>query len=378
MRPIRHLTDKFPPVGLPDRPDRCLKVTRITRSDSGRVTTRIGGIHVKLLNRGLALAVDGRRPWPPSPRSACKQQRHAQAEPRCSRSMRDQAEGSVAVTEEAGDRQGRLHPHQAATCCRPKPRPTPRSASAKADAYLDKYAALLRRAQQRADPAPGATRTRCGWTVTYTQAYKGVPVFGVQAQGQPRQAGRPDLRQRLRRTRPVARVDPPATSAGRRRQARGRHRQARPAGLGRRRCGRHLRHARRRAPTSSSTARARSRARPARPCWPRQVEVTNVTKKGGNIRDVRLPRRQQPASRSTATRCIHEALDRELRPSPTTAARPTTPATTCANGCGRRATPFPGTLDQDQQNLLNSSGETYWLYEQHVRSRLLRRRRRHA
>ncbi|UUZ58744.1 hypothetical protein [Nocardioides sp. B-3] len=51
------------------------------------------------------------------------------------------------------------------------------SAATKADAYLDKYAANF---GARSDELArdGVTSSPAGWTVTYTRAFRGVPVFG--------------------------------------------------------------------------------------------------------------------------------------------------------------------------------------------------------
>ena len=63
---------------------------------------------------------------------------------------------------------------------------------------------------------------------------------------------------------------------------------------------------------------------------------------------------------------IHDALDRELYED---VPRPPTPV-------WEEGDPFPGALNEDQQNAGGPPVESYWLFQQHVRPRLLRRRRR--
>ena len=80
-----------------------------------------------------------------------------------------------------------------------------------------------------------------------------------------------------------------------------------------------------------------------------QVEVTN----DDNVRDVVFLDAQtgKPLNRWSM---VHDALDRELYEK-RHRARPT--------WCGRRATRSPGTLNADQQNLVDSTGESYWLFK---------------
>ena len=130
---------------------------------------------MKLLNRGLALAVMGAG-LAAVPTLGMQATAAPSAEPSLLSQLRDQAQGSVAVTKEAATGKagfvrtnGDLLPAETATDAT--------SASAKADAYLDKFAGVLgarssELTQQRVDANP------LGWTVTYTQAYEGIPVFG--------------------------------------------------------------------------------------------------------------------------------------------------------------------------------------------------------
>lgn len=131
---------------------------------------------MKLLNRGLALAVVGAG-------LAALPTLGAQALPATAgdnglRAMTAQADGAVAVTSEKATGMvgfirvkgnGDLMPGVAGD--------TLSSAKAKADAYLDKYAANFgarpgELTQERVDA------NSVGWTIRYAQEYKGVPVFG--------------------------------------------------------------------------------------------------------------------------------------------------------------------------------------------------------
>lgn len=92
--------------------------------------------------------------------------------------MKNEANGLVALSGESATGHvgfirlkgnGDLMPSQSAT--------SRSTAASKADAYLDKYAANF---GARADELArdGVSASPAGWTVTYTQAFRGVPVFG--------------------------------------------------------------------------------------------------------------------------------------------------------------------------------------------------------
>ncbi len=93
-----------------------------------------------------------------------------------------------------------------------------------------------------------------------------------------------------------------------------------------------------------------------------QVEVTNVSEdgKGGNIRDHLF---LDASTLKTVNRYsdVHEALDRALF---TTNYNPNNPPTTpvAYSQVWREGQPFPGALNQDQQNLVNSTGESYSMF----------------
>ena len=177
--------------------------------------------------------------------------------------MRDQAQGSVAVTQEAATgkvgfvraKGGDLIPSEVRRRRR-------RRAEAKADAYLDKYAAALRRATGELT-RPRVDGAAAGWTVTYTQSYKGVAGLRVRC-SRPTSTTQGDLTSVTGYAAPdLSLSTTPRDHRRRAGKARGRPVVKEPADLGRRRGRPTPPASRRRAPTSSSTAWARSRARPA-------------------------------------------------------------------------------------------------------------------
>lgn len=78
--------------------------------------------------------------------------------------------GEVGFVRATGGRTADLMPTRAAD--------SPASAAAKATAYLEKYAAAFG-AQADQLTSAGVTATTYGWTVRYDQTYRGVPVFGA-------------------------------------------------------------------------------------------------------------------------------------------------------------------------------------------------------
>ena len=182
---------------------------------------------MKVLNRGLALAVVGAG-FAASPLSACKQQRQRMPNLRCSRSCATRRQGSVAVTKEAATGKagfvrtnGDLMPGRSR-------RPTPPTRERQGRRLPRQVRRRPRRAHRRADQAAASTRARCGWTVTYTQSYKGVPVFGSGLKAHVDKQG--DLTSVTGYAAPdLSLTITPAHQRRRRRQGRGRHRQGGPA-----------------------------------------------------------------------------------------------------------------------------------------------------
>jgi Zn-dependent metalloprotease len=139
---------------------------------------------VKLLKQGLALVVMGAGlaatpllPVQAEPSASSADDRSVQA-------MKNRADGLVSLSgERATDRvgfirvkgDGDLMPGRAASSAG--------SAAAKAEAYLDTYAANFgaRPGELRRE---GVSASRQGWTVTFTQSYRGVPVFASMLRAQ--------------------------------------------------------------------------------------------------------------------------------------------------------------------------------------------------
>ena len=92
---------------------------------------------------------------------------------------------TVAVTRRGGDqaRSASSASRATATCCPSVEGNSLDAATDKADAYLDQYAANFG-ARPGELVRTGVAESAAGWTVTYTQSYKGVDVFGSMLQGQ--------------------------------------------------------------------------------------------------------------------------------------------------------------------------------------------------
>ncbi len=316
---------------------------------------------MKLLNRGLALAVMGAG-LAAVPTLGMQATAAPSAEPSLLSQLRDQAQGSVAVTKEAATGKagfvrtnGDLLPAEAATDAT--------SASAKADAYLDKFAGVLGARSSELTQQRRRTRTRCGWTVTYTQAYEGIPVFGSGLKANLDKQG--DLTSVAGYAAPDLSLS--TTPRDQRRSTPARPRSAIvkefPPTSADAAAGRHLRPARRRGRTSSSTARARSRARHGDAVLAWQVDVTNVTKKSGSIHDVLFldatslkpvnrysthPRRARPRALDRHRRRRHPRRRQRRR------------ARAGVEG-GRRRSRAPST--RTSRTCSSSSEETYNLYD---------------
>ena len=310
----------FPDVGRP------LMVSRVTRATSFRVRLESEETDVKLLNRGLALAVVGAG-LAAAPRIGAQAAPAAQAEPTASQPWRDRADGEVAVTRRRAPpaRSASSASRATATCCpvrrgrlarrgrgqgRRLPRPSTPPSSAPAPASCRGRA---------------SRRRRSGWTVTYTAVLPGRRRLRRQLKAHVDRQRRPHRGERLRRPRPRrCHVDPRQRPRGRR--ARGRPRQGRPAapasGDGRRPPASQAD-----AATWWSTAPARPRARPARPSWPRRRGLQHHRARQQRPRHAcsSTPAR---ASRSTATRwwttrSTGTLYDRYDPDNPTDTGRPT-------------------------------------------------------
>lgn len=303
---------------------------------------------MKLLNRGLALAVMGAG-LAALPTIGVQAAPAAQADPDGIAAMADRASGDVAVTREEATRKvgfirvkgdGDLLPSVEGN--------TLGAAKDKADAYLDQYAANfgarpgeLVRSQVAESPA--------GWTATYTQSYRGIDVFGSMLRVQIDREGdltsvngyaAPDL---------SLSVDPRITASDAGERAVGLVREDPPAHDGE---------------TADLTGVApgatelvvyrmgATRGEAGEAVLAYQVEVTNDK----NVRDAVFIDAQTGKALNRWS-MVHDALNRELYEATGTRTAPV------LTRVWKEGDTFPGTLNKDQQNLVNSAGESYWLYE---------------
>ncbi|WP_107772699.1 M4 family metallopeptidase [Nocardioides sediminis] len=232
------------------------------------------------------------------------------------------------------------------------------TAAGKTDAYLAKYGANFGARAGELDRS-AVVRNKFGWTVVYKQAYKGVPVFGATLKANVDLEGdltavsgfaapgldldvTPGRSADAAAQRAIATVKahPPTTHSGATSEV---------SGL-------------RAASTELMVYRQGAvKGETGDAVLVYKVEVTNVTKdgKGGNIRDhVFL----DADTLKTVNRYsdVHEALDRALF---TTDYDPETgEGGEQATLVWREGQPFPGTLDQDQQDLVESTGESYAMF----------------
>lgn len=259
------------------------------------------------------------------------------------RAMRAEADGAVAVSVERATRrvgfirlQGRgdLMPSRAAA--------TAPAAAAKARAYLDKYAASF-----GARPAElvqtGLERSEEGYTLTYTQEYRGVEVFGSMLRANIDEQGdltavngfaapglslavtpRLSAEQATARAVGAVRDDPPGADGG-----------ADVRGL--------------RASSHELVVYrlGSTKGEPGEAVLAYAVEVTN----GSTVRDVVL---LDAGTGKVVNRysLAHDALVRELYEQQFAP----------ANLVWEEGDAFPGALDADQRNTVLGAGETYWLF----------------
>jgi Zn-dependent metalloprotease len=138
---------------------------------------------VKLLSRGLALAMVGAG-LAAAPAITVQAAPAAQADDNGVRAMKNEATGLVSLSgESATKRVGFIRVERGGDLMPARAGRTRDDAVAKSDAYLDKYAANFgaRAGELRRAGVEGANG---GWTVTYTQSYRGVPVFGSMLRAQ--------------------------------------------------------------------------------------------------------------------------------------------------------------------------------------------------
>ncbi|WP_416958033.1 M4 family metallopeptidase [Nocardioides sp. T5] len=303
---------------------------------------------MKLLNRGLALAVVGAG-FAALPTIGVQAAPAAQADPNGVAAMADRASGDVAVTrEEATKKVGFIRVKGDGDLLPSVEGNSLAAATSKADAYLDRYAANF-------GARPGelvrseVTKSAAGWTATYTQSYQGVDVFGSMLRVQVDREGdltsvngyaAPDL---------SLSVDPRISASDAGKRAVGLVREDPPAHDGE---------------TADLTGiepqdtelvvyrMGATRGEAGEAVLAYQVEVTNDK----NVRDAVFIDAQTGKALNRWS-MVHDALSRELYEATGT---PQSPSLTRV---WKEGDPFPGTLNNDQQNLVNSAGESYWLYE---------------
>ncbi|HSU02462.1 MAG TPA: PA domain-containing protein, partial [Nocardioides sp.] len=279
------------------------------------------------------------------------------AEPSLLSQLRDQAQGSVAVSKEAATGKagfvrtnGDLFPGRAADSAS--------SASAKADAYLDKYAGVLGARSSELDKVRVESGP-LGWTVTYTQSYQGVPVFGSGLKANLDKQG--DLTSVSGYAAPGLDLSTtPRRSASEAARAAVAIVEAAPPGSGT-------------SPADTAGLEAgdpslaiyrkgsvRGQAGEAVLAW--QVDVSNVTEDSGSIHDVLFldASSLKPVNRYSK---IHEALNRQLYTVTDDNDTPDTTGDDTLTKVWGEGQPLPGSLDQDQQNMVASTGEIYHLYK---------------
>ncbi|GAA4381635.1 hypothetical protein GCM10023146_43390 [Nocardioides caricicola] len=217
------------------------------------------------------------------------------------------------------------------------------SAAAKATAYVDKYAGAFGATADQLTEA-GVTATKLGWTVRYDQTYQGVPVFGARLLANLDKSGdltsvngfvAPDLSlsttpafsqaEAAARAISTVRANPPGADGD-----------ADLSGI-------------KAASTTLSVYRLgaiRGQTGDNILAW--VVEVTNQK----NVRDMVFV---DASTGKVVNRysMIADALDREVyeeSPEP-------------ANLVWKEGDPFPGTLNQSHQDLVEGSGDAYWLFK---------------
>lgn len=298
---------------------------------------------MKLLNRGLALAVVGAG-LAALPTIGVQAAPAAQADTTGVASLVDQASSDVAITrEEATKKVGFIRVQGNGDLMPGVEGDTLAAARDKVDAYLDEHAAAF---GARADELvrQGTARTAAGWTVTYTQSYRGVDVFGSMLRAQVDEQG--DLTSVNGYAAPGLdlSVDPRITAADAGKRAVGLVREDPPAHDGEQADLSGI------APEGTELVVYRlgaTRGDAGKAVLAYQVEVTNHD----NVRDMVFIDAQTGKALNRWS-MVHDALSRELYE--------TSPAT--ADRVWKEGDAFPGSLNEDQQNLVNSAGESYWFY----------------
>jgi Zn-dependent metalloprotease len=314
---------------------------------------------VKVLNRGLALAVVGAG-LAASPLVATQATAAEKADPSLLAQLRDQADGSVAISKENATGEigfartkGDLLPGRNAT--------DESSAAAKVDAYLATYATLFGARADELKQTDVAT-TPFGWTVKYQQSYQGVPVWAGEMKAHVSEDGdltavtgyaAPDLSLDVTPTKSAAaaaeqaigfvKADPPRTAKGKALETPGLKAVSNDLVI--------YRH-------------GIVKGDPGEAVLAYDIEVSNITETGGNVRDrvILDANSLKPINRYSM---IADALDRTLY---TTNYDPNDPAHD-GNAPGEVRSRLvwyegqdPSVMDQEQKNLMDSSAESYWMH----------------
>ncbi|GAA2144198.1 hypothetical protein GCM10009844_17470 [Nocardioides koreensis] len=270
--------------------------------------------------------------------------------------MRQQADGSVALSKERATgrvgfvraaRHGDLLPSVAADDAA--------SAAHKATAYLDKYAPAFGTTDAQLEQS-ALHSDRFGWTISYTQTYRGVPVFGSMLKANVDKAG--DLTSVNGYAAPALDlgVTPRLSASEAASRAVSTVRAVPPGG----------------ASTDTRGIEAGSnhltiyrmgaiKGDPGEAVLAYVVEVTN----GHNIRDMVFvdANTGKVVNRYSM---VDNALDRELDEAVVDDnGTPTDPSDDFVrfDKVWEEGDPFPSDLNEDQQNLVNSSGESYWFFQ---------------
>ena len=261
--------------------------------------------------------------------------------------LRDEASGRVDVSRETSTGQvgfvrttGDLLPSEDAA--------TGAGAAAKATAFLDEYAAAFGAPADQLVQS-GVRAHRFGWTVTFTQSYRGVPVFAGELHAQVNRAGdltavngfvAPDVKggvdprlsagQAGDKAVSEVRSDPPVAGDGK----------ADVTGI---------------AAASKELVVYRTGAIRGDSGTNVLAYVVEVTNKA-NVRDtVILDARSGKVLNRYSM--IDNALEREVYEAGGTADSPTFTLV------WEEGDPFPGSLNQDQRNLVEGTGDSYWLMQ---------------
>ena len=301
---------------------------------------------MKLLKTGLSLALVGAGlAFVPTAPSAAVGLTQAAADPTGVQAMRKAADGDVRVTEEsatgkvgfiaARGAEADLYPALAGN--------TTAKASAKTDAYLEQYGAAFG-ASKGELTRTGVMPNRYGWTVSYVQKFEGVEVFASRLKANVDKDGDltaitgfvvPDLDLSVK---PQFNAGQAADAAVRFVAAEPADREGAPAVAGKK-----LKAVEQELVVYRTGALRGDDT--GENVLAYLVEVT-----GPSVRDMVIvdANTRKPINRWST---VNDALDRELyEQSPS------------SEPIWSEGDPFPGGLNEDQQNLVNSAGESYWLY----------------